>query len=129
MLLDNADELEITLVKLHDMGMKISLDDFGTGFASITYLKDLPVDLVKIDHSFIAGIPENEEDAAVVNAIAGLASGLKLSMLAEGVENERQLTMLKNLGCQFAQGYYWSKALPADQYEQFYMNRYYSSEK
>ena len=108
------------------MGMTIALDDFGTGFASLAYLKDFPIDVVKIDSAFIAGIPDSEEDTAVVNAIAGVARGLKLSLLAEGVENERQLSMLKGLGCQFGQGYYWSKALPADQYEQFYLNRIYN---
>ena len=106
--------------------MTIALDDFGTGFASLAYLKDFPVDIVKIDRIFVAGTPENREDTAIVEAIAGLARGLRLRVLAEGVENDRQLQMLKGLGCQLAQGYYWSKALPADQYEQFYLNRFYN---
>ncbi|MCK5263245.1 MAG: EAL domain-containing protein, partial [Gammaproteobacteria bacterium] len=89
-------------------------------------LKDLPIDVVKIDDAFIAGVPDNEQDVAVVTAIAGLTRGLKLKLLAEGIENERQLNMLKGLGCQYAQGFYWSKALPADQYEQFYLNRFYN---
>ena len=125
-LLENEGEIETGLNKLHKMGMTIALDDFGTGFASLSYLRDFPIDVVKIDSTFIAGIPDSEEDTAVVNAIAGVARGLKLSLLAEGVENERQLSLLKGLGCQFGQGYYWSKALPADQYEQFYLNRIYN---
>jgi len=125
-LIENEGEIESGLNKLHKMGMKIALDDFGTGFASLAYLRDFPIDIVKIDATFIAGIPDSEEDTAVVNAIAGVARGLKLSLLAEGVENERQLSMLKGLGCQFGQGYYWSKALPAVQYEQFYLNRIYN---
>ena len=125
-LLKNEGEIETALNKLHKMGMTIALDDFGTGFASLSYLRDFPIDVVKIDSAFIAGIPDSEEDTAVVNAIAGVARGLKLSLLAEGVENERQLSLLKGLGCQFGQGYYWSKALPADQYEQFYLNRIYN---
>jgi len=125
-LIENEGEIETGLNKLHKMGMTIALDDFGTGFASLSYLKDFPIDVVKIDSAFIAGIPDSEEDTAVVNAISGVARGLKLSLLAEGVENERQLSMLKGLGCQFGQGYYWSKALPADQYEQFYLNRIYN---
>jgi EAL domain-containing protein (putative c-di-GMP-specific phosphodiesterase class I) len=108
------------------MGMTIALDDFGTGFASLAYLKDFPVDIVKIDRMFIEGTPENREDTAIVEAIAGLTRGLRLRLLAEGIENDRQLQMLKGLGCQLAQGYYWSKALPADQYEQFYLNRFYN---
>ena len=125
-LISSEGEIEATLVKLHDMGMTISVDDFGIGFASLTNLKDLPIDVVKIDDAFIAGVPDNEQDVAVVTAIAGLTRGLKLKLLAEGIENERQLNMLKGLGCQYAQGFYWSKALPADQYEQFYLNRFYN---
>jgi diguanylate cyclase (GGDEF)-like protein len=125
-LIENEGEIETGLSKLHQMGMTIALDDFGTGFASLAYLKDFPIDIVKIDGIFVGGIPDSEEDTAVVNAIAGLTRGLKLRLLAEGVENERQLNMLKGLGCQLGQGYYWSKALPADQYEQFYLNRVYN---
>ena len=125
-LVSSEGEIEEILNKLHEMGVKISVDDFGIGFASLTNLKDLPIDIVKIDAAFIAGVPDNEQDVAVVNAIAGLTRGLKMKLLAEGVENERQLDMLKGLGCQFAQGFYWSKALPADQYEQFYLNRIYN---
>ncbi len=125
-LIENVGEVERVLNELHDMGMRLALDDFGTGFASLAYLKDFPVDIVKIDRSFIDGIPENEDDVTIVNAIAGLTRGLKLKLLAEGVENVRQLDMLKGLGCQLGQGFYWSKALPADQYEQFYLNRMYN---
>jgi diguanylate cyclase (GGDEF)-like protein len=125
-LIDNIGEVEKVLNTLHGMGMTIALDDFGTGFASLAYLKDFPVDIVKIDRLFIQGTPDNREDTAIVEAIAGLTRGLRLRLLAEGIENDRQLQMLKGLGCQLAQGYYWSKALPADQYEQFYLNRFYN---
>lgn len=125
-LIANEGEVETALNKLHKMGMTIALDDFGTGFASLAYLNNFPIDVVKIDSTFIAGVPDSETDVAVVNAIAGLTRGLKLRLLAEGVENERQLNMLKGLGCQLGQGFYWSKALPADQYEQFYLNRVYN---
>ena len=125
-LIDNIGEVDSTLKKLRGMGMKILLDDFGTGYASLAYLKEFPVDTVKIDRAFVAGIPENIEDSHIVDAIAGLTRGLKLSLLAEGVENERQLDVLKSIGCQYAQGYYWSKALPGDEYEQFYMNQIYN---
>ena len=125
-LIDNVGEVEATLKKLRAMGMKVLLDDFGTGYASLAYLKEFPVDVVKIDRAFIEGLPDNEEDSAVVAAIAGLTRGLKLGLLAEGVENERQLDALKSVGCQYAQGYYWSKALPGDEYEQFFMNQIYN---
>jgi diguanylate cyclase (GGDEF)-like protein len=125
-LIENVGEVESILNTLSNMGMTVALDDFGTGFASIAYLKDFPVDIVKIDQVFIDGIPDSVDDSAIVNAIAGLTRGLKLKLLAEGVENDRQLQMLKGLGCQLGQGFYWSKALPADQYSQFYMNRFYN---
>jgi len=125
-LIDNVGEVESTLKKLRGLGMKISLDDFGTGYASLAYLKEFPVDVVKIDRAFVTGIPDSEEDSTIVDAIAGLTRGLKLALHAEGVENERQLNVLKSIGCQFAQGFYWSKPLPGDEYEQFYMNQIYN---
>ena len=125
-LIDNIGEVENVLNTLSGMGMTVALDDFGTGFASLAYLKDFPVDIVKIDRQFIEGTPDSREDTAIVEAIAGLTRGLRLRLLAEGIENDRQLQMLKGLGCQLAQGYYWSKALPPDQYEQFYLNRFYN---
>ncbi len=125
-LIDNIGEVEATLKKLRSMGMRIMLDDFGTGYASLAYLKEFPVDVVKIDREFIAGIPDNREDSAIVEAIAGLTRGLNLSLIAEGVENEPQLKVLKSISCQYAQGYYWSKALPGDEYEQFFINQIYN---
>ena len=125
-LINNSGDVESVLQTLSGMGMTIALDDFGTGFASLAYLKDFPIDIVKIDRLFIEGTPDSREDTAIVEAIAGLTRGLRLRLLAEGIENDRQLQMLKGLGCQMAQGYYWSKALPADQYEQFYLNRFYN---
>jgi len=125
-LIDNVGEVDSVLKTLSGMGASIALDDFGTGFASLAYLKDYPVDIVKIDKIFVEGTPENRENTAIVEAIAGVTRGLRLRLLAEGIENERQLQMLKGMGCQLAQGYYWSKALPPDQYEQFYLNRFYN---
>jgi diguanylate cyclase (GGDEF)-like protein len=125
-LIENIGEVESVLKKLRGKGVKVLLDDFGTGYASLAYLKEFPVDVVKIDRAFIAGIPDNEEDTAIVDAIAGLTRGLKLNLLAEGVENERQLDKLKSIGCIYGQGYYWSKPLPGDEYEQFYMNQIYN---
>jgi EAL domain-containing protein (putative c-di-GMP-specific phosphodiesterase class I) len=125
-LIENIGEVEKVLAKLHDMGMSIAINDFGTGFASVAYLKDFSIDVIKLDHSLISAIPDSEADSAIVTAVAGLTRGLKLKLLAVGVENERQLQMLKGLGCQLGQGNYWSKPLPADQYEQFYLNRFYN---
>jgi diguanylate cyclase (GGDEF)-like protein len=125
-LIDNIGDVESKLKELRAMGMQILLDDFGTGYASLAYLKEFPVDVVKIDRAFVTGIPDNQDDSAVVDAIAGLTRGLKLNLLAEGVENERQLDVLKKLGCQYAQGHYWSRAIPGEEYAQFYMNQIYN---
>ncbi len=122
-LIDNMGEVESTLNKLRDLGIGVSLDDFGTGYSSLAYLKEFPVDMVKIDQAFVEGIPDNEEDCAIVSAIAGLTRGLKLKLHAEGVENPRQLEVLRELGCQYAQGYYWCKPLPGDEFQRFYQDQ------
>ena len=125
-LIDNVGEVDTVLKKLREMGVKVMLDDFGTGYASLAYLKNFPVDVVKIDREFISGIPDNQDDAIIVDAIAGLTRGLKLTLLAEGIENDRQLEVLKSIGCKYAQGFYWSKPIPGNEYEQFYMNQIYN---
>ncbi|MFV9615249.1 MAG: EAL domain-containing protein [Gammaproteobacteria bacterium] len=125
-LIENLGEVESTLKKFRKMGIKVILDDFGTGYASLAYLKEFPVDVVKIDHEFISGIPGNSGDSAIVDAIAGLTRGLKLDLLADGVETENQLTVLKGIGCHYGQGYFWSKALPGNEFEQFYLNQIYN---
>ncbi|MGD8803604.1 MAG: EAL domain-containing protein, partial [Gammaproteobacteria bacterium] len=94
-LIDSESEVESVLKSLSGMGMTIALDDFGTGFASLAYLKDFPVDIVKIDRIFVEGTPDSRENTAIVEAIAGVTRGLRLRLLAEGIENERQLQMLK----------------------------------
>lgn len=122
-LIENIGEVESTLNQFREMGVTIALDDFGTGFSSLAYLKDYPIDIVKVDRSFISGMTDAEEDRSIVEAIVGIASGLKVHLLAEGVENKRQLSILSEMDCTYGQGYYWSKALPADQFEQYYLNR------
>jgi diguanylate cyclase (GGDEF)-like protein len=117
-LVENHDKARDLLGELHALGLKIALDDFGTGYASMAYLKEFPIDTVKIDRSFVRGIPQDREDMAIVKAIASLTSALELTLVAEGVENAQQLETLKNLSCHQAQGYLWSKPLPVEQFEQ-----------
>ena len=117
-LVDNNENAREMLNELHEMGLRIALDDFGTGYASMSYLKDFPIDTVKIDRSFVWGIPNDKEDMAIVKAIAGLAEALDLSLIAEGVETEQQIEFLNNIGCKYAQGYYWSKPVSAIMFEQ-----------
>ncbi len=96
-------------------GVRIALDDFGTGFASLTHLKEFPVDQVKIDRSFIMQIPHDSECLGIVKSIITLGRNLDLHIVAEGVENQAQANILSNLGCDFLQGFHYSKAVRADQ--------------
>ncbi|MBI3188402.1 MAG: EAL domain-containing protein, partial [Gammaproteobacteria bacterium] len=117
-LVENYDKARDLLIRFNDMGLKIALDDFGTGYASMSYLKAFPIDTVKVDRSFVSGLPGNREDMAIVKAISSLTETLDLSLVAEGVENEYQLEFLKNIYCPQAQGYFWSRPLTAWQFEQ-----------
>lgn len=100
-----------TITKLQNMGIKISIDDFGTGYSSLTYLRDLPIDKIKIDRSFIQFMEHNDADVTIVKAMINLCQGLGKRVLAEGVETEGQLEFLRSLGCDAIQGYYVAKPL------------------
>ena len=104
-----------SLAGLRDLGAGIALDDFGTGYSSLSFLRELPVTQVKIDRSFIANIAGNGEDLLITESIIDLARGLGLETVAEGVETEGQLALLRRLGCTSAQGHLWSRAVPLDQ--------------
>jgi diguanylate cyclase len=108
----NPEEAIILLTELKKMGVKISIDDFGTGFSSLSYLKKLPISCLKIDRSFIKDISADTEFPKITNAIISLAHSLNLKVVAEGVEEEKQLTFLKNHNCEEVQGYYFSRPLP-----------------
>ncbi|MDQ1714405.1 MAG: hypothetical protein QOC60_350, partial [Frankiaceae bacterium] len=96
---------------LEALGVHISLDDFGTGYSSLVYLRDFPVHSLKIDRSFIAGLGNNPDDSAIVAALISLGQSLGLRIVAEGVETPEQMNALRRLGCEFAQGYLWSRAV------------------
>jgi len=95
--------------------VKISVDDFGTGYSSLAYLKRFPIDALKIDHSFIRDITTDPEDAMITLAIIGLAHNLKLKVIAEGVETQKQLELLAANGCDEIQGYYFSVPTTAEE--------------
>ncbi|TAJ77047.1 MAG: EAL domain-containing protein [Gallionellaceae bacterium] len=104
---------------LHERGIRMSIDDFGTGYSSLSYLKKFKVYKLKIDQSFVSNIAEDPEDKAIVSAVISMAGSLGIQTIAEGVETAGQLAFLRNQGCNEAQGYYFSKPLPADQFEAF----------
>ncbi len=97
-------------------GIKFSLDDFGTGFSSLGYLRNYPIDLLKIDRAFIKGLPDDADNAAIVTTIIAMANSLKLTVVAKGVESDAQVAFLKENGCHQAQGFLFSKPLPADEF-------------
>lgn len=102
---------------LHNMGVNLSIDDFGTGYSSLSYIKNLPVNRLKIDKSFIDYLSRNSPDVAVVQAIIMMGNGLNMMIVAEGVETKEQVTVLKDLQCQYVQGFYYSKPLKKAAFE------------
>ncbi len=116
-LMTEAAETMVALERLRDLGVRIAIDDFGTGYSSLAYLKRLPARALKVDKAFIDGLGLQAEDTALVTGIVGLASALDFEIVAEGVETERQLKELRRLGCEYSQGYYHSRPLPAAEFE------------
>ncbi len=110
-LMQNTEVALDTLHALKELGVRIAIDDFGTGYSSLSYLKRFPVDVVKIDRSFVADITHDGEDAAIVRAVIAIAHTLKLEVVAEGVETIQQLALLREWQCDTAQGYYFSPPL------------------
>jgi EAL domain-containing protein (putative c-di-GMP-specific phosphodiesterase class I) len=105
------------LQKIADLGFKISIDDFGTGYSSLSYLHRFPVDIVKIDRSFISNL-EMEGQVSIVKAIIAMAHGMNIKVVAEGIENQWQYDFLKAEDCDIGQGYFISKPLPTKKIQQ-----------
>ncbi len=111
MIMENAKLASPLLLQLKEMNVKIHIDDFGTGYSSLSYLHQFPVDVLKIDRSFVKRIGANDDNLEIIRAITTLAHSLNMNVIAEGVETEEQLTQLKALGCEYMQGYLFSKPL------------------
>lgn len=108
-----------TMNELINEGITFALDDFGTGYSSLSYLKSLPVSTLKIDKSFINDILTNDSDKKLVSCVIAISKSLEIDVIAEGVENPEQAALLKQLECNYLQGYYYNKPMPAEKYEQF----------
>ncbi|MFQ5354976.1 MAG: putative bifunctional diguanylate cyclase/phosphodiesterase [Mariprofundaceae bacterium] len=117
--MENIEVSQDVLHELKKLGVKVAIDDFGTGFSSLGYLKSFPITALKIDRTFIAGVTNNDKDAAIVTTIIELAHNLGLKVIAEGVEVEEQLAFLRKHHCNFGQGYLFSKPLTADKIPDF----------
>ena len=118
-LIADRDVSHDVLTRIREFGCHVSIDDFGTGYSSLAYLKELPADELKIDRTFVMGMLEDNGDYKIVEHAIGIAKSFGLSVVAEGVESEAMLRELRKLGCDYAQGYYISKPLPANEFVDF----------
>jgi EAL domain-containing protein (putative c-di-GMP-specific phosphodiesterase class I) len=119
-MIDNQELMLAQLARLQAMGVKISIDDFGTGFSSLAYFRDLPVDEIKIDQSFVRRMLESEKDYAIVKAVIDLAHNFSLKVVAEGVETIEIADRLAKMRCDILQGYVFDRPLPVEQFESEY---------
>jgi EAL domain-containing protein (putative c-di-GMP-specific phosphodiesterase class I) len=118
-LIDNSDKTVTLLAELRRLGIKVIIDNFGTGYASLSYLKNLPVDGLKIDRTFIRGLPEDRGNAAIIQAITTLAGKLGLQAMAEGVETAAEMKALRGFDCDSMQGSFISEPLPLPRLKEF----------
>jgi EAL domain-containing protein (putative c-di-GMP-specific phosphodiesterase class I) len=121
-IMPNAEDTIETLQALKKQGIGISVDDFGTGYSSLSYLKRFPIDILKIDQSFIRDISVDSDGNALVTAIIAMAHNLKLQVVAEGVETYQQLNFLRQHHCDYAQGFLFGKAVPAQEFRAMLKN-------
>jgi EAL domain-containing protein (putative c-di-GMP-specific phosphodiesterase class I) len=112
-LMTDTDENLEALVRLKALGVSLAIDDFGTGYSSLAYLRRFPVDILKIDRSFVEHVGDQTDDAALAGTIVQLGRSLGMSTVAEGIEAYGQLAALREMGCRYAQGYYFSRPVPA----------------
>jgi EAL domain-containing protein (putative c-di-GMP-specific phosphodiesterase class I) len=111
--LEQSDDAIRTIGKLRELGVTIAIDDFGTGYSSLAYLRRFPVDKLKIDRTFVSGLTENTRDRALVDAMISVALKLGLSIVAEGIEAPEQAAILRSMGCQLGQGYWFGRPVAA----------------
>ncbi|OWJ88934.1 GGDEF domain-containing protein [Pseudomonas sp. A46] len=118
--MEDPDTAEALLSRLRQLGVRLAIDDFGTGYSSLQRLKRLPVHKLKIDQSFVRGLPADQNDIAIARAVTALGHSLGLAVLAEGIETADQATFLRDLGCEYGQGYLFSRPVPAEEVERLW---------
>ena len=116
-LLDDAEETVARLDQLKALGVHLAIDDFGTGYSSLSYLRRFPVDILKVDQSFVSGLGHDPEDSAIVQAVIHMGQALRMTTLAEGVETAHHVIELRELDCDVAQGFHFARPVPAEQFE------------
>lgn len=121
--MDDSPETIETLERLKEVGVQLALDDFGTGFSALSYLRRFPIDIIKIDQSFVQGMGDDPEDNSIVRAVMAASLAMKLRVTAEGIETVEQLDTLRDLGCHLGQGYLFSHALTPDEMKRVLTDR------
>ncbi|MBI2381402.1 MAG: EAL domain-containing protein [Gammaproteobacteria bacterium] len=124
MVMRDLDSVIATLHELKALGLNLAIDDFGTGYSSLNYLRRMPIDVLKIDQSFVRAMHIDPASLAIVEAIIALAKALELECIAEGVETEAELALLQNLRCEMVQGYYYARPMPAEEFQAWYLGRF-----
>jgi EAL domain-containing protein (putative c-di-GMP-specific phosphodiesterase class I) len=122
-LMTDTSATQATLDALHGLGVRVAIDDFGTGYSSLSYLKRFPIDVVKLDRTFVQGVVSDAVDTEIAKAVVGLSKALKMTTVAEGVETDTQRETLVQLGCPLMQGYLTARPLPADDFLEFWDQR------
>jgi EAL domain-containing protein (putative c-di-GMP-specific phosphodiesterase class I) len=119
-LMDASSEIVDKLIAFRDAGMQVALDDFGTGYSSLSYLKKFDIDYLKIDQSFVKNLEPQSDDLILCQAIIVMAHKLGIQVIAEGIETQQQLDLLRNAGCDYGQGYLFSRPVPAAEFERLF---------
>ncbi len=118
---ENADQVIQVVGRLRSLGFKVEMDDFGTGYSSLNMLSSMPIDVLKMDREFIRNIDHDQKGQQLIALIIEIAKNLKIPVIAEGVERETQIQILKKMGCDIVQGFYFSRPLPADEFEKRFL--------